>query len=68
MNALLFNRQLGLVPFRNHRRTECYRLLQAIQPANIAFNGRVGFSENHQVVQIHSDGVNSIAVDRFEGK
>jgi hypothetical protein len=71
MNAFLLNRELGVISNSEYRKAERERLLHAIQPANVYLQ-RQRNDENHSgnkdASLPHADGVNSIVIDRFEGK
>jgi DNA excision repair protein ERCC-8 len=77
MNAHLLNREAGLSPPREFRRIRNSKLLHAIQPSDTRFEPQA-FSNNHREEPdegtegkfpvAHHGGVNSIAIDRFEGR
>jgi len=74
MNSFLLNRQLGSVSPQALAQAQNQHLLQALQaPYNVHFS-QVGLGE-HEVIDAayqppvaHAAGVNSIAIDRFEGR
>lgn len=78
MNALRhLNRQAGITPSRDLRRTHGNKLLLAIQPSNTRFEPKASNNSDeertdeepeHRFPVAHHGGVNSIAIDRFEGR
>lgn len=78
MNTNLFNRSLGVIGTQTLQRAETTRLLDALQAApNVKFDSRYKSSkqiESHNdqeeasVTWAHRQGVNSLAIDRFEGR
>ncbi|KAF2759262.1 WD40 repeat-like protein [Pseudovirgaria hyperparasitica] len=82
MSALLLNRSLGAIKPFELQRSETTRQLYAIQPANVYFKGQNTSSitkeqgiqrrdhnnDDDEPIPAHPAGVNTIAIDRFEGK
>ncbi|KAI9756602.1 MAG: hypothetical protein M4579_003780 [Chaenotheca gracillima] len=83
MNSFLFNRSLGSVSSPAFARAQTTRLVHALQPApDVKFDGQLGGSRKVEsqdgsqkpddkqqlTVWAHKSGVNSLAVDRFEGR
>jgi hypothetical protein len=78
MNGLLLNHSLGIITYRDLRRALCSRLLHAIQPSNVAFEGPVPAQNDssssaaagtaEKLRSPHIDGVNAITIDKFEGR
>ncbi|KAK1079192.1 hypothetical protein LTR33_006591 [Friedmanniomyces endolithicus] len=74
MNSFLLNRQLGSVSPQALAQAHNHHLLQALQAAPGVHFSQVGLGE-HEVIDAayrppvaHAAGVNSIAIDRFEGR
>ncbi|TID27563.1 wd40 repeat-like protein [Venturia nashicola] len=77
MNALLLNREAGISLPGDLRRTCNHRLLQAIQPSSTRFEPTAAKRDQEEQLEelleqrfpvAHHGGVNSIAIDRFEGR
>ncbi|KAL9582592.1 MAG: hypothetical protein Q9212_003212 [Teloschistes hypoglaucus] len=74
MNTQLFARAIGSIGQEALQRAELERRLYAIQPApEVHFDGRDGRpiprdETQDKTARAHQAGVNSIAVDRFEGR
>jgi len=81
MNSLLFNRSLGIIGPQAFQRAETARLLHASQASpDVHFDSgnakvakpkaqEVGDSEEGRTrTWAHPAGVNSLVIDRFEGK
>ncbi|KAK0856875.1 hypothetical protein LTS02_010477 [Friedmanniomyces endolithicus] len=74
MNSFLLNRQLGSVSPQALAQAQNQHLLQALQAAPNVHFSQVGLGENevidaaYQPPVAHAAGVNSIAIDRFEGR
>ena len=78
MNAYLLNRSIGTVGPQELQRYQTYRLLRATQPSSVRFagpesddtsangNGESGSTTDTPLP--HSAGVNSIVIDKFEGR
>lgn len=72
MNSFLLNRQLGSISPQAVAQAQNLRLLQSLSSApDVSFAQRVAEKEVsvgnvHDVA--HAAGVNSIAIDRFEGR
>jgi len=77
MNTFLLNRALGSVSHQSLARAQSDRLVHSIQLANrikLSYNGSDGISGvntkdgSTKVPVAHPAGVNTITVDRFEGR
>lgn len=78
MNTFLLNRAIGSVSHQALAKAQNIRLLYSIQPAPhicLSHNGkgdnraeRTGDDDAHLTSVAHSAGVNSIAIDKFEGR
>jgi DNA excision repair protein ERCC-8 len=77
MNAQLLSREAGFSPPEELQRSYNDKLLRAIQPSNTRFepkapnNDHEGQNDEEKDVKFpvtHHGGVNSIAIDRFEGR
>ena len=81
MNSYLFRRSLGTTSHESLQSAISSRLLRSLQDAqNIKFDGRDGSTattlrpsgcasnEDTEVLRAHPTGVNSIVIDRFEGR
>lgn len=68
MNTLLLNRSLGSSSPRDLEASQHSRLLYALQPTSTQFSRlRTTLDESNEQVA-HNGGVNSIVVDKFEGR
>lgn len=73
MNSFLLNRQLGSISPQALAKAQNSRLLKALAPAsdvNFALQEPTASSANLTGTRdvAHAAGVNSIAIDRFEGR
>ncbi|QDS67566.1 hypothetical protein FKW77_003378 [Venturia effusa] len=77
MNALLLNREAAISSPGDLRRSYNDKLLRAIQPSNTRFEPTAANADHeehgdeepeHRFPIAHHGGVNSIAIDRFEGR
>ncbi|KAI9705751.1 MAG: hypothetical protein M1820_004999 [Bogoriella megaspora] len=73
MNSFLLNRTLGSISPQNLERAHTTQLLQSLQPASeITFNLEKQDEGSNNVYRpsaiAHKAGVNSLAIDRFEGR
>jgi DNA excision repair protein ERCC-8 len=76
MNAFLLNRQLGSISHQSLAKAQNSRLLKALHATDVKFaldEPGAGSSSTRDVGirtrdVAHAAGVNSIAVDRFEGR
>lgn len=70
MNALLLNRTLGALSPAAFQRHETSRLLHALQPTPFRFDGSAQPDGDAlpEDVRAHAAGVNSMTVDKFEGR
>jgi DNA excision repair protein ERCC-8 len=77
MNAFLLNRQLGSISHQALAKAQNNRLLKALHGTEVRFalenQSGAGLSSTRDGVSrvrdvAHAAGVNSIAIDRFEGR
>lgn len=70
MNALLLNRALGVISPSSFQRHETTRLLHALQPTALRFDGAAQPEDDAlpEDVKAHAAGVNSMTIDKFEGR
>lgn len=77
MNTFLLNRALGSVSHQSLARAQCDRFVHSIQldsRTKLSYNGSDGISGinsqdgSTKVPVAHPAGVNTITVDRFEGR